>query len=69
MEKTTTTSNVTIKTRNRKLEQFFYMHGVDFVDCSKDDEGMTVWTYVRNEENLNIVDEFNKARQRRMLTA
>lgn len=47
-----------ITTKSRKLEQFFYAHGVTFLSCHKDDEGMTVWTYEDNEENRRIVDEF-----------
>lgn len=47
-----------ITTKSRKLEQFFYAHGVTFLSCYKDDEGMTVWTYEDNEENRHIVDEF-----------
>lgn len=47
-----------ITTKSRKLEQFFYAHGVTFLSCHKDDEGMTVWTYEDNEENRHIVDEF-----------
>ena len=42
-----------ITTKSRKLEQFFYAHGVTFLSCHKDDEGMTVWTYEDNEENLD----------------
>ena len=47
-----------ITTKSRRLEQFFYAHGIIFLSCSKDDEGMTVWTYENNEENRRIVDEF-----------
>ena len=48
----------TITTRSRKLEQFFYAHGVDFVESTKDDEDMTVWVYPATAENLRIVEEF-----------
>ena len=34
----------TITTKARKLEQFFYAHGVDYLFCGKDADGMTVWT-------------------------
>lgn len=51
----------TITTRSRRLEQFFYAHGVNFLSCEKDDEGMTVWTYEDNEENRHIVSEFKLA--------
>lgn len=54
-----------ITTKNRKLEQFFYAHGVDFTTCSKDEDGMTVWSYERNPENEHIVAEFRAAIARR----
>jgi len=50
-----------ITTKSRRLEQFFYAHGVNFLSCEKDDEGMTVWTYEDNEENRHIVSEFKLA--------
>ena len=50
----------TITTRSRKLEQFFYAHGVTFLACRKDDEGMTVWEYPDNDENRHIVFEFKR---------
>ena len=55
----------TITTKNRKLEQFFYAHGVDFIDCTKDEDGMTVWAYRRTPENEHIVQEFRTAQSRR----
>lgn len=55
-----------ITTKNRKLEQFFYAHGVDFTTCSKDEDGMTVWTYERTTENEHIREEFRIAAARRM---
>ena len=59
--------NTTITTKSRKLEQFFYAHGVDFIDWHKDpDDGMTVWVYPRNEETEHIAEEFKVAVQRRM---
>lgn len=54
-----------ITTKNRKLEQFFYVHGIDFMNCSRDEDGMTVWTYERTEENERIVEEFRTAVSRR----
>lgn len=55
----------TITTKNRKLEQFFYAHGVDFTDCDKDEDGMTVWTYEDTPENQRILQEFRTAQTRR----
>lgn len=54
-----------ITTKNRKLEQFYYVHGVDFIDCSKDDDGMTVWSYERTPEAESILAEWKLAQDRR----
>ncbi len=55
-----------IKAMNRKLEQFYYAHGVDYVNMYKDlDEGLTVWEYEDNEENRRILEEFRTAIKRR----
>jgi len=56
----------TITTRNRKLEQFIFLHGIDYVSCGKDEDGMTVWRYECTEEILWIVKEFKQAQERRM---
>jgi len=55
----------TITTRSRKLEQFFYAHGVDFDACDKDEEGMTVWKYKATPENIHIAEEFKRGIARR----
>jgi len=52
-----------LEVRNRKAEQFFYVHGVNYVDMRKDAEGMTVWKYSDTEENRRILDEFIHAQQ------
>lgn len=55
-----------IKVKNRRLEQFYYAHGVDHVNTYKDlDEGLTVWEYEDNEENRRILEEFRTAIRRR----
>jgi hypothetical protein len=54
-----------ITTRSRKLEQFFFLHGIDFISCTKDDDGMTVWTYERTTETEHILNEFHLAQNRR----
>ena len=57
---------IMIKVKNRKLEQFYYAHGVDHVNTYKDlDEGLTVWEYENNEENRRILEEFRTAIRRR----
>lgn len=55
-----------IEIKNRRLEAFYYAHGVDFIHCDKDPlDGMTVWTYEDNEENRRILEEFRTAIRRR----
>ena len=54
-----------ITTKSRRLEQFFYLHGVDYESITKDDEGMTIWSYPATAENLHIVSEFKTALARR----
>ena len=40
-----------IATKNRRLEQFYFMHGVDYTKTYKDyEDGLTVWEYEENEE-------------------
>lgn len=55
----------TITTKSKRLEQFFYAHGIDWVVSRHDDEGMPVWEYPDNEETRHIVDEFKLALARR----
>ena len=50
-----------IEVRNRKIEQFLYLHGVDFTSQTKDQDGMTVWRYADTEETKRIIDEYFKA--------
>ena len=57
--------NSLITTKNRRLEQFYYAHGVDFVSCTKDVDGMTTWAYSRTPENENILAEWKVAQARR----
>jgi len=58
--------NTTIITSSRKLEQFFYLHGINFIRQEKDEDGMTVWVYERTPENIRILEEFHLAVVRRM---
>lgn len=55
----------TLVTKARKLEQFFFVHGIDFIACTKDADGMTVWVYPRTEETLRIADEYREVLRRR----
>ena len=55
-----------IRVKNRRLEQFYFAHGVDHINTYKDlDEGLTVWEYEDNEENRRILDEWRLAIRRR----
>ena len=55
-----------ITVKNRKLEQFYYAHGVDFVSSGTDmKDGLTFWEYEDNEENRHILGEFRTAIKRR----
>lgn len=54
-----------VTTRNRKLEQFLFLHGIDYKAVGKDEDGMTVWEYDETEEIKWIVEEFHKAQERR----
>ena len=57
---------MSIEVRNRKLEAFYYAHGVDFISCDKDmADGLTVWMYEDNAENRRILEEFRTALKRR----
>lgn len=48
----------TIQTRNRKLELFYHLHGVEFRRQYKDADGMTIWEYEPTAENYHIRNEF-----------
>lgn len=55
-----------LEVRARKLEQFLFAHGVDFIASYIDpDDGMTVWVYEYTDETIRIMDEFKLAVRRR----
>ena len=54
-----------IATMNRKLEQFYYAHGIDYQTCTKNEDGMTIWTYEDTDENRRILREWKLAQSRR----
>lgn len=53
-----------ITTRNRKLEQFLYLHGIQYIIVRKDEDGMTVWEYQHTQEVAEIVEEFHMVQKR-----
>ena len=55
----------TVKVYNRRLEQALFSLGVTFLSCDKDDEGMTFWTYTRDEKTEQIIKWFKEANENR----
>lgn len=45
-------------TTNRKLENFLYLHKVDFISQHKTDDGLTAWVYERTPEFERALDEY-----------
>lgn len=56
---------MTLKTYNRRLEQALFTLGIQFLSCDKDDDGMTYWTYSRNEKTEQIFRWFKEANENR----
>lgn len=57
--------NELFQTRNRRLEQFLYIHDIRFVSCIKDHEGMTVWLYEPTPELNSVVKEWREIQKRK----
>lgn len=55
----------TIRVFNRRLEQALFSLGVNFLECDKNDEGMTFWTYARDEKTEQIIKWFKEANENR----
>ena len=55
----------TIRVYNRRLEQALFSLGVHHLECDKDDEGMTYWTYTRDEKTEQIIKWFKEATESR----
>lgn len=53
------------ETQNRRLEHFFFLHGIDFEEQFKAPDGMNVWRYCLDEEGRRVLEEWRtiKARQ------
>lgn len=58
-------SNTLFETRNRKLEQFFFMHDIHFEAWYRDRDGMTVWKYSLDAEGLQVLEEYRHIVARR----
>ena len=55
----------TLKTYNRRLEQALFTLGVTFLSCDKDEDGMTYWTYTKNDKTEMIFGWFKEANENR----
>ena len=56
---------MTLKTYNRRLEQALFTLGVTFLSCDKDEDGMTYWTYPKNDNTEMIFGWFKEANENR----
>lgn len=57
---------VTVRTRNRQLEQVLFSLGVHHIAWEKDEEGMTVWIYKNTEKVQQIMAWFKEANTKRV---
>lgn len=57
--------NNLFETRNRKLEQFLFLHDIEHIGFRKDADGMTVWQYESTPELKRVVQEFREIQARR----
>ncbi len=60
-------ANTIFETRNRKLEQFLFLHGIPHISFRKDADGMTVWKYENTSEAQRVVEEFREIQARRQV--
>ncbi len=58
-------SKTPFETYNRKLEQFFFMHGIRFQSWYRDRDGMTVWKYALDEFGMRVLEEWREITARR----
>lgn len=52
-------------TKNRKLEQFLFVHGIRFLAWNKDLDDMTEWLYEPTEELYRVVNEWRDIQQQK----
>ena len=53
------------ETTSRKLEQFFFMHDIRFISFYKNQDGMTVWSYLLDGEGMRVLEEYRRIIARR----
>ena len=56
--------NVTIRIRNRKLEQTLFNLGEWFIGTERDEDGMTVWIYPNKEKVRTIIKWFRESAEK-----
>lgn len=58
-------SKIPFETTSRKLEQFFFAHDIRHLSFYKNKDGMTVWTYLLDEEGKRVLEEWRRIVARR----
>ena len=58
-------STVPFETTSRKLEQFFFMHDIFHSGFYKNQNGLTVWIYLLDEEGRRVLEEWREITARR----
>ena len=48
----------TFSTCNRNLEGFLYAHRINFLFQSKNEDGLTCWTYLKDERFMKVLAEY-----------
>lgn len=58
-------SKTPFETASRKLENFFFAHDIFHCGFYKNQDGMTVWMYLLDEEGRRVLDEWRRIIARR----
>jgi len=58
-------SKTPFETASRKLEQFFFLHGIHHSGFYKNQDGLTVWMYLLDEEGKRVLEEWREIVARR----
>lgn len=48
----------TFSTCNRNLEGFMYAHRINFLFQRKNEDGITFWTYLKDERFMEVLAEY-----------
>ena len=60
-----TMNKTPFETTFRKLEQFFFVHDIHHNGFYKNMDGLTVWTYLLDEEGLRVLEEWRRIVEKR----